>query len=117
MCAARHRTPRARGSELETLQIIPERGTEVGARERDLARSAEPARRRPGVVASPLEFVAEALLLLQERGDPVGPLDLAVGATLGLLELVEDLRRQHVAADDRQVRRRGTRGRLLDESG
>src|SRR4051812_17406383 len=104
MCAARHRTARAAPSELETLQIIAERGTEVGSRERDLDRSAEPAHRRPGVVASPLELVAEDLLLLHERRDPVGQLDLAVGATLGLLELVEDLRGQDVATDDRQVR-------------
>jgi hypothetical protein len=38
--------------------------------------------------------------------DRVGQLDLAAGAALGLLQLVEDLGRQDVAADDRQVRRR-----------
>src|SRR3954452_20435779 len=101
-CVAGHRTPRAGASDLETLQVLPELGSEIRASERDVDRGAQPPHRRPGVVASPLELVAVDLLLLHERGDPVRQLDLAIGAVLRLLELVEDLWGEDVASDDRE---------------
>jgi hypothetical protein len=52
---------------------------------------------------------------LAQRRQPVGQLDLAALARLGLREDREDLRRQHVAADDRQPRRRRSGRRLLDQ--
>ena len=77
----------------------------------------QPAHRGPGIEAGALELVGEDRLLGHERLDGVRQLDLATGPTLRLLELVEDLWRQHVAADDREVRGRGPEFRLLDESG
>jgi hypothetical protein len=41
--------------------------------------------------------------------------EFAAGAALGFVQAVEDLGREDVAADDRQVRRGGLAGRFLDE--
>src|SRR4029450_11787303 len=101
--------------QLQVLQVRPELGRQLRPLQRQLDRRLEPAHRRPAVVGRALELVAVDRLLLHQRLDGVRELDLAAGALLGLLELVEDLRREDVAADDRQVRRRILRLRLLDE--
>src|SRR5262245_51963115 len=91
-------------SEGEVHQIAAELAREIGPLEGQLDGGLEPAHRGPGVISGAFEFVGEDRLLLHELGDRVGQLDLAAGPALGLLELVEDLRREHVAPDDRQVR-------------
>src|SRR5215471_4355340 len=111
---SRYRPPRVapisvtlslRSSDLEALQVATELRGEIRALERHLHGRLEPAHRGAGVVAGPLELVAVDGLFLHQRLDGVGQLDLPAGPALGLLELVEDLRRQDIAADDRQVRR------------
>src|SRR5215212_4852874 len=89
---------------------------EVRSLEGELDGRLQPAHRGSSVVPRSLELVGVDRLLFHERLDRVRQLDLATGASLRLLELVEDLRRQDVAADDRQVRRCvGGRG-LLDDA-
>ena len=81
----------------------------------------QPADARAGVVAHALELVAEDRLLVDQGADGVGQLDLATSAARRRLQQVEDLRGQHVAAQDGQVRRRvltagfSTRSRDLDQ--
>src|SRR4051812_26331784 len=58
----------------------------------------------------------ERALFLEQRRDRVGELDLAARAGRDLPEELEDARREHVAADDAEVRRRGRRLRLLDDA-
>jgi hypothetical protein len=90
----------------QLLQVGPELGRRARALERELDRRLEPAHRRARVVARALELVAVDGLLLHERAIAsvswISPPD----PRWRLLELVEDLRGEHVAADDRQVRRR-----------
>src|SRR3990170_8096422 len=62
----------------------------------------QPAQPRAGIVARALELVPEDGLLLDEAADRIGQLNLAAGAAGGLLEHVEDLRRQDVAAQHGQ---------------
>src|SRR5919112_230220 len=85
----------------EALEVRPELRRQLRSLEGELDGRLQPAHRRAAVVARPLELVAVDGLLLHERLDRVRQLDLAPGAALGLLELVEDLRRQDVPADDR----------------
>src|SRR5260221_3285823 len=59
-----------------------------------------------GVIALPFEDVAVEVARAHELAQRVGELDLAAGATLGLLQHGEDARRQDVAADDGVMRRR-----------
>src|SRR5690606_3404471 len=54
-------------------------------------------------------------LVGEQRGNAVRELNLAARAAPGMLELLEDRRRQHVAADDSEIRRRFLRPRLLDD--
>jgi hypothetical protein len=56
-----------------------------------------------------------AAATLDEQADAVGQLDFTALAGGGVLERVEDLRRQHVARRDRQRARRIGRPGLLDE--
>src|SRR4051812_36383419 len=86
--------------QVEAPQMVPEGTREVRALQRHLDGRLQPAEGRPGVVPGALELVRVHGLLGHQRLDRVGQLNLAPGATLGLLELVEDLRRQYVAADD-----------------
>src|SRR4026207_1661651 len=99
----------------EAAEVGPEVRREVGPLERDVDGRLEPAHRRAGVVAGALELVGVDRLLLHECLDGIGELDLAAGAALGLLELVEDLGGQDVAADDREARWGVLLRRLLDD--
>src|SRR5690242_19117889 len=101
--------------DVERAQVLPELGTGVRPRERELDGRLEPAHRGAGVIAVALERVAEHALLVHQRLDGVGELDLAARAALRLLELLEDLGRQHVAPDHREVRRRVLGLRLLHQ--
>jgi hypothetical protein len=67
------------------------------------------------VVAFTGEGVGDDGFLCQQRRDGVGELNLAAGAGLGLFQLLEDRRRQQVAADDGEVGRGILRFRLLDD--
>src|SRR5215213_1906473 len=100
----------SRGSELEVLEILAEFRPQLGPLEGELDGRLEPAHRGSRVVAGSLELIAVDRLLFHQRLDRVRELDLASRALLRLLELVEDLRRQDVATDDREVR--GSLGRL-----
>src|SRR5690606_3103182 len=68
------------------------------------------------IEAQALELVPENGFLGQQPGDRVGQLDLAARAGPGFFQQVEYPRRQDIAADDRQVRRRVSRLRLLDDA-
>src|SRR6185503_8734068 len=103
------------GLELQVSQVAPELWAQIGSPERELDGRLEPAHRRAGVIARSFELIRVHALLLHHRLDVVGELDLPAGPALGLLELVEDLRREHVPADDGEVRRRLLRLGLLDE--
>ena len=61
-----------------------------------------------------LELVGQHAAVLSLLHQGIGDLDLAALARFSLLDQVEDVRGQDVAADDRQVRRRLFRLRLLD---
>src|SRR5687768_14959876 len=56
----------------------------------------QPAEARAGIVPRALELVAEDGLLPNQAADRIGQLDLATGATAGLLEDVENLGGQDV---------------------
>src|SRR5688500_11847152 len=75
----------------------------------------QPPEARAGIVARALELVAEDRLLADQSADRIGQLDLAAGATAGLLEDVEDLRGQDVSAKHCEVGWGVVDGRLLDE--
>src|SRR5580765_4708246 len=67
------------------------------------------------VEARTLEAIGEYGAFAEQRFYRIGELDLAAGTRLGLFEQLEDARRQHVAADDGEVRRRDVGLRLLDD--
>ena len=68
-----------------------------------------------GVVADAFDFAGVDRPRLQQLAQAVGQLDLAGAIALGRRQRREDIRRQHVAADDRQVGRRFVARRLLDQ--
>ncbi len=83
-----------------------ELGTDVGPVERELDVGAEEVGLLADVVAAVLEPAAVDGLALVEQPDRVGELELAARAGLDAVQRVEDLRREHVPADHREVRRR-----------
>src|SRR5690606_31375473 len=99
----------------DALQIGLEILAELGMTQRILDGCAQIADLAAAVVASPAERPDIDRLVLEQRRDTVGQLDLAAGAAAGALELVEDRRRQDIAADDGEIRRRFLRARLLDD--
>src|ERR1035437_1575811 len=115
--AAPPRTAIWSSAEVERLQVLSERTPDVLSLERQLYRRFEPAHRGSGIVSHAVEGVAIYVLLLHERLDRVRQLDLAARTARRLLELLEDVRSNHVAADNRQIGRRILRFRLLDQTG
>ena len=99
---------------VRVLQVRHQRLPEVGALEREGDVGLEEAEAVAGVVALPLEPVAEQPLLAGQHGERVGELDLAPHSRLHVLQDREDLGRQDVAADHRQVGG-GVLLRLLDQ--
>src|SRR6267142_4312281 len=67
-----------------------------------------------GIVTSSFKAQGIKWPLLEKRAHRVGNLNLSDSARLGLLNLVENVGRQYVAPNDCQVRRRFSKGRLLD---
>ena len=61
---------------------------------------------RAAVVAPSRQAHGEHALVREQRGDRVGELDLAARARHDLGQQLEDARREHVAPDDAEVRRR-----------
>src|SRR5579859_2737098 len=68
------------------------------------------------IIALALEAQAVERLAAEELDHGVGQLDLAAGTAAGVLQMAEDRRGQHIAADDRQRRRCLGRVRLLDQA-
>src|SRR4029077_3908712 len=66
--------------QLQVAQVGPELGGKLGSLQSELDRGLQPTHRRSAVVAGALELVAVARLLLHQRLDRVGQLDLAAGA-------------------------------------
>src|SRR5687767_13575337 len=58
------------------------------------------------VVTHAFEFVGEYVFFLEQRRDRVGELNLAAGAGGLVLKVMEDARREDIASDDAQRRRR-----------
>src|SRR5690606_9941450 len=81
--------------------------SDIGAQQADLVAA---------VIGLAVVFHGGEGLVLHQPGHAVSQLDLAARAPLGLLQDVEDLRLQDVAARDRQVRRRLAARRLLDHA-
>src|SRR5581483_617144 len=104
--------------ELLALHQIGEEGTEGGTEvvtlDGHLYRGLEVVELLADVVARLVEDESEDLLVLEQQRHGVGELDVAARTRLHALERPEDLRREHVATHDRQVRRRRVRRRLLD---
>ena len=90
-------------------------GPDVLTLDRELDGGLEVVELVAGVVAALLERERVDRLFLGEQVDRVGELDLATVAGLGLAQRVEDLGREHVAADRGEVRRCLVGGRLLDD--
>src|SRR5581483_7591814 len=99
----------------EVGQEGPELVAEVGTVERQLDRRPEEVDLLAEVVAARLERVAAHRLRLEQQADGVGQLQLAAGAGRDAVEGVEDLRREDVTADDRQVGGGVLRLGLLDD--
>ena len=89
----------------------------LGVLQREVKDRPQITRLVPGVVAHPVELDREDGALRQEPAQPVGELDLASLTPAGLLQGGIDVGSEQVPADDREVRRRFFRGRLLDEIG
>src|SRR6478672_9809443 len=68
----------------------------------------------PHVEAPALEAIGVDRLLLRQQVDRIRELDLATATRCGPSQRVEDLRREHVSADHREVGRRLLGRRLLD---
>src|SRR5690606_4053729 len=68
------------------------------------------------VVAPSLELVRDHLLVLEQRRDAVGELDLAARPGLDVAQHLEDPRRQNVAPDHGEGRGRVLRLRLLNDA-
>src|SRR5882724_1178977 len=90
----------------QPLRLLAELGPEIWARERVGEVGGQEADLGAAVEALAFELHAVERLLAREPAHGVGELDLAAGATLLLLQYVEDLWLQDVAARDDEVRRR-----------
>src|SRR4051812_39523913 len=84
--------------------------------ERVLDRGLQIAELAAAVVTLALELIGEHLLLLEQRLDAVGELNLATRTGCDLLQQREDARRQNITANDGERRRRLVRARLLDDA-
>src|SRR5439155_2936802 len=68
------------------------------------------------VVASALELIRQQLLIAEQARDGIGQLDLAPGARLHRMQVMENPRRQNVASDHTQRGRCRPRLGLLDDA-
>ena len=83
--------------------------------ERELDRGAQPVELVADVVAAVGEREPVQRLALEQQRHRVGELDLAAASGLDAVDALEDLGSEHVAAHDRQIRRRLVGRGLLDE--
>ncbi len=109
-------TARPRLTLPDVLQIGAEARAELRMAQTVLDRRAQIADLAAAVVADAGERQHVHRLVRHQGRDTVRQLDLAAGTALRALELREDGRRQDVAADDGEIRRRVGRLRLLDDA-
>ena len=107
-----HKSPRSARARRDIGQV----GSEVVTVERELDVGLEEPQDLADVVAAFGEDPPEDRSDVEQERDGVGELVLAVHARLDTVERVEDRRREDVAADDREVRGRLLRLRLLDDA-
>ena len=88
---------------------------EIGPPQREVDHRLQESELVAGVVADALDLAGVDRPRLQQLAQAVGQLDLARPVALGRRQRGEDVGRQDVAADDRQVGRRLVARRLLDE--
>src|SRR5438034_3398918 len=100
----------------EVAHPFGQRRAEVFSVERELDVGVQEVELLPDVVAARTTTPREHSLLGEEQRDRVGELQLAALSRLDAVERVEDLGREHVAADHREVRGRDLSGRLLDDA-
>src|SRR6185503_13938582 len=103
------------GLEAQGFEVGAEFVGQIGASQRELDRGLEKPELVAGVVAPALELDRVHRAAGAQHSQRVGQLDLAAGVRAGAGQKLEDLGRQHVAADDGQIRRRVLRLRLLNE--
>src|SRR5262245_520162 len=101
--------------EVERLQIAAKVGGEIGAGQSELDGRLEEAELVAAVVPPALELHAVHGPAGPQDPERVGQLDLAAGVGARTGQDLEDLGRQHVAADDRQIRWRVDGLGLLDQ--
>src|SRR5205814_3259142 len=89
---------------------------QVLARHAECDVGAQETRLRAAIVPLALELDAIETLAFGEPDHGVGQLDFAAGTALVPLQDLKDFRLQDVAAGDRQVRGRGSLGRLFDHA-
>src|SRR5437667_12344624 len=112
--ASSQRTGRPR-LEPEGLEVGPKGVAQVGPRERKLDGRLEEAELVARVEALALERDRVHRAAGAQSPERVGELDFAPRVRLRVGEDTKEVRRQHVASDDREVGRRLARPRLLDE--
>src|SRR3569833_3492631 len=101
------------GRQVEKLQVAAEFLAELGMGQAEFDGRLQVAQFAAAVIALAGKAMRIDRFLARQRRDAVGELDLAPGALADLLQVLEDRRRQHVTADDRQVRWSHCRLRLL----
>ena len=97
------------------LQILPECGAEGRILQRELDSGNEEPQFVAGIVPVALDFVREHRGLLHQLPQRIGQLNFSVLSGLCLAQDGENLRRQHITTDDRQIGGRIRRGRLFYE--
>src|SRR6202034_3912873 len=92
------------GIELQAVQVLAKAAAELRVAKRVFHGRLQVAELAATVVALAREAIGVHRLLAHQRGDAAGELELPARAAPDALEVLEDRRRQHVAADDREVR-------------
>ncbi len=88
------------------LEICPKLGREVRAFEGEVDGGLQKAELSAGVMSGAGEHAGVDRTFVYKAPQAVGQLDLTAGVLLDLLQGCEDIRRQDVASDDGEVRRR-----------
>src|SRR5262249_27259672 len=101
-------------SEIERLQILPERRSQLFVPERELDRRLQKTELFSGIVASTAKTVRENPLACKQAAKPVRELDLSAAAPLRVSQDLENSRLQDIATNDSQVRRGFVDRWLLD---
>jgi hypothetical protein len=98
-------------------QIPLEVRRDLGMPQRELDRRLQVPELAAAIEACAVVAVREHLFIGEQRLDRVGQLQFAARAGFKPAEMLEDLRFQHIAANDTEVRRRNRRFGLLDDAG